>query len=659
MCRKLMDDRTPKASSTAGLSAAVVPNESVRDSRGESGGLLSGIHVAFSTSALVPVGLVSLFCAAVLFGWLGSSPLWDRDEPRNAGCAAEMLASGNLIVPIFNDQLRFQKPVLTYWLMIVAYQLFGISEFAARFFSALLALGTCLMTWRIGWRLLDWRCGMLAAMILPGTVMFGVAARAATPDAPLLFCFVAVLLAFVEMNGSGWRQNENEITGRFPFWWAVALYGLAGLGALAKGLAGVVPPLAVIGMFLMVERGMQARFLFPNGAGYWGQGLKRIGRIVAPRNFLGALFSMRPVLGSLVILLVAGPWYVAVGMATEGEFLRLFFLREHLGRATEAFEGHSAGFWFYPAVLLAGFFPWSVFAVPVTGDLILGNEPDGRRARWFLMGWVGVVVGLFSLASTKLPSYVTPCYPALALLTARGVIRFAAGASAMRDGWFKMSLWTVAGCSLLVGAGLWWLGAEYLGGQGSLAWAVIPLAVVAGWAIWQSGFCGLTSRDRRLFPWMMAGGAGAFCLMLLGWGSSIVGSTRQTESLIAMIRKEGTAARVASYRCLESSWIFYGQHPIFELTLPGEPSGLPPGPRMAWETLPKLSPESLANSAGRTLIVTTDAHVAELQRRLGGRGTVIASAKDFLKERRLVLLAVGEWPEKAFQASKKSDSGLR
>jgi 4-amino-4-deoxy-L-arabinose transferase-like glycosyltransferase len=90
----------------------------------------------------------------VYFFNLGETQLWDRDEPRNAGCAAEMLAQGQWVVPIFNDELRHQKPVLLYWLIMSAYSVFGINEFAARFWSAALATGTTFATYALARRLL-------------------------------------------------------------------------------------------------------------------------------------------------------------------------------------------------------------------------------------------------------------------------------------------------------------------------------------------------------------------------------------------------------------------------------------------------------------------------------------------------------------------------
>ena len=90
---------------------------------------------------LLHIGCFLMVGIAVLFTNLGSAYLWDRDEPRNAGCAVEMHQRGDWVTPIFNDQMRHQKPAFVYWLMMSAYSVFGVSEFAARFWSATLALG--------------------------------------------------------------------------------------------------------------------------------------------------------------------------------------------------------------------------------------------------------------------------------------------------------------------------------------------------------------------------------------------------------------------------------------------------------------------------------------------------------------------------------------
>ena len=97
--------------------------------------------------------LIVILGTLVLFSNLGGPRLWDRDEPRNAGCAREMLERGDWVTPVFDGELRTHKPVLLYWFMMTAYAVFGVNEFAARFWSAATAIGTALLTYGIGRRL--------------------------------------------------------------------------------------------------------------------------------------------------------------------------------------------------------------------------------------------------------------------------------------------------------------------------------------------------------------------------------------------------------------------------------------------------------------------------------------------------------------------------
>ena len=128
------------------------------------------------------IGIIIGIGCLIFFTHLGSARLWDRDEPRNAGCAVEMMERGDLVVPMFNDELRPQKPALLYWLIISAYQIFGVGEFAARFWSAVLAIGTMLATYGIGRRLFNPSVALYSAIVLGTSMMFVVAGRAATPD---------------------------------------------------------------------------------------------------------------------------------------------------------------------------------------------------------------------------------------------------------------------------------------------------------------------------------------------------------------------------------------------------------------------------------------------------------------------------------------------
>ncbi|MDB4534329.1 glycosyltransferase family 39 protein, partial [Vicingaceae bacterium] len=363
--------------------------------------------------------------ATVMFTCLGNARLWDRDEPRNAGCAAEMMARGDLVVPIFNDELRHQKPALLYWLIISAYKIFGVTEFAARFWSAVLAIGSVVSTYFIARRLASPTVGLLAAVILSTSLMFDVAGRAATPDSVLIFCGTLAMLIYVLGTFSP-KQNENAAPSlRSEGHWfpqnilvVIAMFGVMGLGVLAKGPVGLIVPTAIIGMFLLLKRLKPRAPEIVATNGRFGNLLINCFRPFQPAHFFATCWYMRPITAIVTVLVVAAPWYIAVGLRTDGDFLQMFFLTEHFGRATTTFENHSGGFWYYPVAIILGFFPWSAFFLPIA---ISTDRRISRNDNWstiyiFCLCWIAVQVGIFSVAQTKLPSYVTPCYPALAIL---------------------------------------------------------------------------------------------------------------------------------------------------------------------------------------------------------------------------------------------------
>ena len=196
---------------------------------------------------------------------LGTPRLWDRDEPRNAGAASEMAARGDWVVPTFNDELRAQKPILTYWLILSAYAWLGETEFAARFWSAALSVGTVAWTWMIARRLLGPSRALWAPLALATFLMFNVAAHAATPDAPLVFCFTSTIGLWVvatfapnhEDRMRTWSDPGLRHQGEwFPrhLGWSAGIYACLGLGVLAKGPVGFVLPIATIGMFNLLAR---------------------------------------------------------------------------------------------------------------------------------------------------------------------------------------------------------------------------------------------------------------------------------------------------------------------------------------------------------------------------------------------------------------------
>jgi len=116
----------------------------------------------------------------VFFYKLGSYPLFDLDEPRYAEAAREMMERSNWITPYFNYEVRFDKPVFFYWLIALAYQWFGLSEFSARFFSAVTASGTVLMIYGFGRYWISRNYGLFSALILTTSMLLS-----ALPACPL------------------------------------------------------------------------------------------------------------------------------------------------------------------------------------------------------------------------------------------------------------------------------------------------------------------------------------------------------------------------------------------------------------------------------------------------------------------------------------------
>lgn len=596
--------------------------------------------------------IITIVAGFVFFANLGEARLWDRDEPRNAGCAAEMLARGDLVVPIFNDQLRQQKPVLLYWLMMSAYSIFGVNEFSARFWSAFLAIGTTLATYGIGRRLYDGTTGLVAAIALGSSLMFVVAARAATPDSVLIFCSTMALFLYVQ--GTFPIQAGRIFPTDIRF--VLGIYLFLGLGVLAKGPVGFLLPMAMIGLFGLIQnrnrRSVDGQVSLSQRV---TNGINALWQVCRPDHFFKTLWAMRPLTAAVVILAVAAPWFVLVHIRTEGDFTRLFFLSENIARATQAMESHSGGLWYYPLAILIGFFPWSVFWVPT----VIGLWKQGKSAdpatpgNTFLMGWVGVQVVAFSIAQTKLPSYVTPCYPALALLTAHCLVTFVrnleASDSFQRGAasrhWFALAFGSLALSGVAIGVGVWVGLGKYLPSETWLA-VLGSIPLVAGTVMCLQL---LNNRSQWVLPGMGAA-AVLFCLLTFGIGTVAVDQQRQCHLILNPIQSTPNVS-VGAYGCLESTWVFYSQKPITELVvLPerqivsfgqSERRQRPPN-RKFWEPTPRRRLDEFVKHEQDALIVTTDEHLNAVKQMLPEHYAVRQSAPYFLKDQTLYLLGPGK-----------------
>ena len=379
--------------------------------------------------------LLGLIAVPVFFTNLGGYALFDEDEPRNAVCGREMYERGDWIVPTFNAQLRTDKPILIYWLMQVSFHLFGVSEFAARFGSAFLAVGTTLLTYHLGRKLYSPEIGLLAGVIVCTSLMFSAVGRSVTPDSVLVFCLTLAFTSYVwavaarrggHFSGAEAHTAETTWTELLPASRVTSLpmYSAMGLAILAKGPIGVLLPCTIIGLLLLVtlrRNELAAGTLSSPSGPWWRRNLVTVAQILRPSRILEASWKLRIVLAAAVVLAIALPWYVAVGLKTEGAWLRGFLGDHNVGRFFGAKENHSGPIFYYVIALCMGCFPWSVFLPLAVWQLrtrlVKGDSWDDSDR--FVACWAGVWFVFFSFASTKLPNYVLPMYPALALISAR------------------------------------------------------------------------------------------------------------------------------------------------------------------------------------------------------------------------------------------------
>ncbi len=467
---------------------------------------------------------------------LGGPTLWDIDEGLNAGAAYEMFMSGNYVVPTFNYQLRSAKPVLLYWLQTGCYHMLGVGETAARLPSALAALLAVLATYELGRALFNTRTALLAGVILGTSIGVLGAAHFANPDA-LLLAFTAMTL------GCYFRYWETRRAR-----WIYASAAACGLAVLAKGPVGLLLPGAVVFLFLL-----------------WQRDLRR-------------LLDLHLGEAILIFLLVAAPWYVWVGVETKGRFLREFWFTHHLNRVDTPMEKHGGSPFYYVVVLAVGLFPWSIFLGPTAAHAwrrLRAAEGDRPAVRMLVL-WFGVCFAVFTYAQTKLPNYVLPLYPAVALLTAWALERWRAES-------FAVPSWVMAvALVILAAAGVGSTAAMAVLGGGVdlsrplpfvfpdlLPWAwvgVVPLvgAVAGGWLLWagkRGGVLVAVSAAACVFVSLVTGGPLA-ALNDFKASSNLAGSLPADH--------EFRDVRVGAYCYDRPSMVFYCRREVKRLDVPSQ-----------------------------------------------------------------------------------------
>ena len=341
--------------------------------------------------------ILGLVCFLTFFAGLGRGAIGDSDEAFYAEAAREMVASGDWLTPFYNYELRFQKPILFYWLVSIAYKAAGIGEAAARFPSALSGLALSLLTYLVGRRWFDAATGFFAATVVATSFGYFSIGRLSLPDLPLAFFIAAATWGLIEGIGSPLATATTTRSGR-RLWLAFAGV-MMGLGILAKGPVGVaLPVLAVIPVWWK-ER----------GAGGDGSRLPGVVDVL--------------IVAGLAVL-VAGPWFLAMADHHGLAYMHRFFIGENLERFATDRYNEPRPLWFYVPIVLGGLMPWSPFIVLwlPSWRRVFKAERMVTRAEWRAIIWAAIPFVFYSVSIGKQPRYILPMLPPMALLLARTVI---------------------------------------------------------------------------------------------------------------------------------------------------------------------------------------------------------------------------------------------
>lgn len=379
-------------------------------------------------SRVAPLACLAAF-VLLLFATLDVRPLYKADESRYAEIPREMVASGDWLTPRLNGLKYFEKPPLQYWASAAFFELFGEHDWVARLWTALSALGCLLLAWGFGRRAFSPRAGAFAAVVLAGCPIFYLLAQINTLDMALSFFLSAAVFAFARGR-------------RALFWIACAL------ALLSKGLIGIVLPGGAVALYILLKRD-------------WG-----------------LLANMKLASGTALFLLIGAPWFIALSV-TDPHFAHFFFVQEHFERFTTKMHHRYGPPWYFIPILAFGLAPWLLpfFAslrFSIAQTLQKGSEKPFNEAL-FLSLWVVLVFVFFSLSDSKLPSYILPIFPALAVLIGRWLD---ASLEAPRT---RRVLLVQAALSLLAGAALAG-GARLITGRLS-----VPPTLAAGAAPWVIG----------------------------------------------------------------------------------------------------------------------------------------------------------------------------
>lgn len=470
-----------------------------------------------------------LLVFAILFSLLWFAQLDYRklvkpDEGRYAEIAREMVSSGDWVTPRLNDLKYFEKPPVQYWATAAAFELFGINEWTSRLWSALTGFAGILLAGYCATRLYGRTTGTLAALALGSSFYYFALGHINTLDMGVTFFLEAALVGFLLAQHDRASQREQRN------WMLITWAAMAG-AVLSKGLIGLVLPGAALVLYIACTRqwALLARM-------HWLKGL--------------ALF-----------LLLTLPWFALVSQRNP-EFLQFFFIHEHFDRFASDGHRRTGSWWYFVPILLIGISPWLNWLPQSLRDGIRKRAGESFRPGVLLVIWSVFIFLFFSISHSKLPAYILPIFPALAILIARRLAETQA-----RQLTPHFLLLAVLASAVLVAA---WVVPEirHLGSDNT------PHEMVAEYANWIRaaaliGVCGfvaawwLSRREQALGSIVAAAAASALVVTLFLCGHNALARSNSAYFLAEAIKAElKPGMPFYSVKMYDQTLPFYIQRPL-------------------------------------------------------------------------------------------------
>ncbi|MFJ5382354.1 glycosyltransferase family 39 protein [Cupriavidus sp. CER94] len=337
----------------------------------------------------LPVGMVVFVVLAVLLVWFGTLDyrhLLRPDEGRYAEISREMFVTGDWVTIRYNALKYFEKPPFHMWVTTIAYELFGVGDWQARLCVALSGIVGLGVTMLATARWFGCRAGLLAGLVMLAMPMWSVAGHFNSLDMTLsgaLACVLGCMLL---------AQHPDTPPGARRAW-MLACWVAMGVAILTKGLVGIALPGLVLVVYTLLTRDL----------GLWR-------RLHLPT-------------GILAMLVVTVPWFWLISTKNP-EFPHFFFIHEHWDRYTSTVHARKGSVWYFVPLLLAGMLPW-LGLVPRMWEVVRDRAgaqrgAGGKPFQPALMSlvWFAAIFVFFSMSGSKLPGYIVPVFPALAILAA-------------------------------------------------------------------------------------------------------------------------------------------------------------------------------------------------------------------------------------------------